>query len=283
MVCSLISLSMAVMMQVVPAWQSSYEEGLALMKAGAYQAAHREFEQALAERPEEELSIPTGEVHSLDYLPHLYLAITAYHSSDLGVARDRLADADASGVAAGSRFGGPLLEHYRSLIDASPAPRDRGSDPDTGIDLDSVRSDKRHPGVLTDEEMKRLRSTTMIRCGLASDTDASSAPWYFHYELGLELAGSGDPQRALDSLLAAAERKPLPKEYARMYGMWFIRYRPYLELADNHAALGNWRCAFNALQISEKSGEVQSDDDETYARFRSLLENCRTNLGEGVE
>jgi tetratricopeptide (TPR) repeat protein len=280
----LVPLTVALLVQVAPpTWQSSYEQGLALMKDGNHQAAHRQFERALADRPEEGLSVPTGEVHSLDYIPHLYLAITAYHAGQLGLARAHLAEADASGVAANSRFGGPLLEHYRDLIASAPVIPSESTSPPEGIDLAKVRSPARHPEVLADDEIRQLRRETAIRCGLGSQTDASSAPWYYHYELGLELARRGDPQRALDALLAAAERKPLPKDYARMYGMWFIRYHPYLELADSHAALGNWRCAFNALQISEQAGEVQSDDDETFARFRSLLEKCRDKLGDEAE
>jgi len=277
-----VPLSVALVVQAAPAWRASYEQGLALMKSGAWESAHRELERALAERPGEALSVPTGEVQPLDYLPHLYLAITAYHSGDLARARAHLADADASGVAAGSRFGGPLLEHYRILVSAQAAPRP-GPPPPGAIDLDAVRSEARQPGVLSNEEIRKLTTDTAVRCGLPADLAASDAPWYFHYELGLELARRGDPQRAVDSLLAAAERKPQPKDYARMYGMWFVRYHPYLELASSHAALGNWRCAFNALQISEKAGEVASDDDESFARYRSLLETCRVNLGERVE
>jgi hypothetical protein len=116
--------------------------------------------------------------------------------------------------------------------------------------------------VLSDEEVARIESGIRDRCGIPSDVDPSGAPWYFFYEMALTLAERGDPQRALDALEAATNRRPDARHGARMYGMWFIDYLPYFQIARAHAALGNWECAFDALQLSESMGEVSPADDE---------------------
>ena len=97
--------------------------------------------------------------------------------------------------------------------------------------------------------------------------------------MGLELAERGDAQRAVDSLMAAAERKPLPRQYARMYGMWFTHYRPYLELANSHVALGNWDCARAALDLSRETGEAAGSDESVLSRYRALLNEVEQNAG----
>ena len=88
------------------------------------------------------------------------------------------------------------------------------------------------------------------------------APWYFHYELGRDLYRRGDPQRALDALIEAATLRADPGHGARIYGMWFMDYLPYLEIARAHARLGNWDCAQNALEYSRQAKEVSERDKE---------------------
>ena len=59
-----------------------------------------------------------------------------------------------------------------------------------------------------------------------------------------------------------------------MYGMWFIDYRPYFEIAKRHMELGNWSCAVDAMRISEARGEVaQSDRD--YDKYIDLREKLQ--------
>jgi hypothetical protein len=126
----------------------------------------------------------------------------------------------------------------------------------------SFREFDRRPSTLSDAEFQDLRGHIMSRCNVAPGADPTKAPWYFHYELGLELERRGDPQRALDALIEATNHRPDPRRNARMYGMWFTQYRPYFEIAKMHLALGNRRCAADALRISTGRWEVTEGDRE---------------------
>ncbi len=132
--------------------------------------------------------------------------------------------------------------------------------------------------MLPPEEVRALAAQVLTRCGLPPHTEVTQAPWYFFYEVGLELSSRGDPQAALDYLITAADRRPRSAHLARTYGLWFIEYRPYFEIARSHGALGNWSCALDALELSERMGEVTSTDDD-YARFRELLRQAREQQG----
>ena len=118
---------------------------------------------------------------------------------------------------------------------------------------------------------------TIARCQLKPETRPQEAPWYFHYELGRDLYRRGDPQRALDALIEAATRRAEPGHGARIYGMWFMDYLPYLEIARAHARLGNWDCAQSALDFSRQAGEV-SEHDKEFAEFRSLALETERHL-----
>ena len=120
----------------------------------------------------------------------------------------------------------------------------------------------RKPATLSEEEFEALRGRVMTRCNVAPGTDPTKAPWYFHYELGLELEKRGDAQRALDALIEATNHRPAPRRNARMYGMWFTDYRPYFEIEKMHFALGNWQCSMDALKVSTGTREVTERDEE---------------------
>ncbi len=143
-----------------------------------------------------------------------------------------------------------------------------------------LHANRRHPGTLSDDEVREIALETLRDCGLSAHTTRAAAPWYFHYELGLRLVEAGDLQRAVDALLDAAERRPLPDVQVRMYGMWFIDYRPYLEIAACHVALGNWECAFSALELSRATGEVdESTTDPSAVRYLDLVEETLARVG----
>lgn len=117
------------------------------------------------------------------------------------------------------------------------------------------------PPTVTDEEAAEIERRVRSQCRLPEDTPTAAAPWYFHYELGLELADR-DPARAVESLTEAVRRKPESGRAVRLYGMWFRDYLPYFYLARTQAALGHWRCVEDALALSRRSGEIDPEDDE---------------------
>jgi len=124
------------------------------------------------------------------------------------------------------------------------------------------KSFTRRPPVLPEAEYETLKKRVMERCNVSPGIAPGQAPWYYHYELGLELAKKGDPQRALDALIEAVDKKPEPQRNARLYGMWFKDYLPYFEIARVHASLGNWECVDDAVTLSQKTLEVGSGDKE---------------------
>lgn len=173
-----------------------------------------------------------------------------------------------------------LIQQGQEDEDAEAAavdPTQRASERSDGS-LPGYRDFEPQPPVLSDEQLQEVEREVLRRCGLDGATPARQAPWYFHYELGLELARRGDPQRALDALLEATERREASKRGARMYGMWFTDYLPYFQIARLHVVLGNWSCAADALRRSEEEGEVSPETRE-YPELLELLDEVRAQTG----
>lgn len=256
---TLVLLLLAVPADPAVPWYRPYERGVALVQQGRGAEARRALEQALAARSEEGLRVPTQGSQSVDYLPHLYLAIAAHLEGNLEAARDQLRRAERSGVAERSEVGRPLLQAYRLLLEA---PADAGSE--TG----RFNVYPQRPGVLPEKDVEAIAAEVAARCRLPG-ARPRQAPWYFHYEMGLELARRGDAQRALDALVEAVNRRADPQHGARLYGVWFLDYLPYFHIARAHALLGNWECASDALALSEKKAELSAKDAE-YAELKEL-------------
>ncbi len=226
-------------------WYEHYEKGVRLIEQGQAEAAKQSLEAALGERSAEGLQMPTGPQEYMDYLPHLYLAIASQMTGDVEGARKELALAETSGMAAKSEVGRPLLVAYQLLL--------RGDA--TGKSPRYTIYDAKPP-VLTDEEFEVLRNDVLSKCDLPLDTKLKNAPWYANYELGLRLERKGDYSRALTHFIDAVAHRPNPQKQARMYGMWLIDYYPYFHIARSHVRLENWQCAKNALEISQRLGEI---------------------------
>ena len=133
---------------------------------------------------------------------------------------------------------------------------------------------ERSPAVLSDAEYAEVQDQVLEQCGLDEDIPLRQAPWYLHYEMGLELVEREDPQRALDAFIEASERRHTSKRKARIYGMWFKDYLPYYQIARAHSMLGNWECASDALDVSRSMGEVRAGDKQ-YDDFEKLRRQVR--------
>ena len=261
----------AVMLPLVAAarspWHIPYDAALSAIDDGRPGEAQQLLEEAIALRPDPGLRLHTYGMRYVDYLPYLHLAVAAQMMGDWTSGQEYLATSDRYGVAARSTAGRELLEAYRVLLRQPERPREMPPAEDRSAGYAQYQ---RQPEVLSDAEFETMARQLAIRCGVSDERRWDSAPWYYHYELGLALAGRGDPQRALDALIAAADHRPDPQHGARMYGMWFTDYLPYFQIARAHAALGNWRCVLEALEASESSGEI-SERDAEFAAFRQLL------------
>lgn len=232
-------------------WYDHYETGVRRVEQGDAAAARAAFEAALAARGEEGLQVATRPGEYLDYLPHLYLAIAHQMSGNVEEARAALARAESSGAAARSEVGRPLLVAYQLLL--------RGGGTGKGPRYADY---EKKPPVLTEQEFNLLRNDVLTRCNLPPDTKPSEAPWYANYELGLQLERKGDYPRALTHFIDAVAQRPNPQKQARMYGMWLIDYYPYFHIARSHIRLENWECAKNALEISDRLGEIPRNAPE---------------------
>jgi hypothetical protein len=195
-------------------------------------------------------------------------------SGDRERAEVELAAAERAGVAARSEFGNRLLGAFQLLLGRAPEDVVPEVPPEVAA---GYRDFERKDEVLSTEEFESLRHGVLDRCGLPPQTRDATAPWYFHYELGMTMAEKGDPQRALDALIAATDRRPMPQRNARMYGMWFTDYTPYLEIAQAHVQLENWSCAFDALSLSRRLDEVEEGDSD-FNRFLELSEEAADKL-----
>ncbi len=228
-------------------WYEHYELGVRLIEQGQAASALPHLEAAFAARQKEGLQVPARSQLYVDYLPHLYLAIAHQMSGDVDAARRELALAETSGVAAKSEVGRPLLVAYQLLLRGDASAR-------SARPAYAVYEAK--PPVLTEDEFNMLRRDVLTKCDLPLETKLRDAPWYANYELGLELERKGDYPRALTHFIDAVANRPNPQKQARMYGMWLIDYYPYFHIARSHVRLENWECARNALDISERLGEI---------------------------
>lgn len=249
-------------------WSEHYERGVRLVEQGHAAAAKPELEAALALRKSEGLQVPAAPQRYLDYLPHLYLAIADQMSGDVEAARAQLALAEDSGVAAKSEIGRPLLVAYQLLLRADKTGR---------LPRPQYAVFDQKP-VLSEAEFNTLRTDVLTKCDLPADAHGD-LPWYANYELGLELERKGDYPRALSQFIDAVSRRPNPQRHARTYGMWLVDYYPYFHIARSHVRLGNWECARNAFDISQRIGEIPQGAPEM-AEMLSLRQETERKLSE---
>jgi hypothetical protein len=189
-------------------------------------------------------------------------------TGDVEVAKKELALAETSGAAAKSEVGRPLLVAYQLLL--------RG---DATGKFPRYTVYEHKPGVLSEQEFNTLRTDILTRSNLPLDTKAADSPWYANYEIGLELERKGDYPRALTHFIDAVARRPNPQRQARMYGMWLIDYYPYFHIARAHTRLGNWQSAKNALDISQRLGEI-ADGTPEMNEWLSLQRETERKLAE---
>lgn len=259
-------LALAAPAAVAADWYDHYQKGVRLIEQGNAAGARAAFEAALAARAAEGVQVPTRPQQYIDYLPHLYLAIANQMTGDVDAARKSLAMAETTGMAAKSEVGRPLLVAYQLLLrgDAS------GKYPRYAVF-------EKKAGVLSDADFQMLRNDVLTKCDLPLDTKLSAAPWYANYELGLELERKGDYPRALTHFIDAVAHRPNPQKQARMYGMWMVDYYPYFHIARAHTRLENWQCAKNALDISQRLGEIPTDAPELN-EWLSLMQQTERKL-----
>jgi hypothetical protein len=146
----------------------------------------------------------------------------------------------------------------------------------TIADEPSLRDFQRKPYLLSDSEVQRIKQEIRTRCNLPPASELSY-PWYYHYELGLAMQKHRDWQRALDSMIAALDRRERPQKFTRIYGMWYLDYFPYYNIGLAHYNLKNWDCAVQSFRLSQMFEDIPRDSVQSY-RLRELSSEAEQNL-----
>ena len=246
--------------------QVAYLSGLEFFEQGKYQEASDSFFESITLDPE-----PDAEL--AEYIPYLFLAVSRYEAGHTREARDALIQSQVYGVAAETETGKGLLNLYAAQIMSAPL-----DGPELVMQPQSspVASADRSYSI-SENEAQIIRAQVLRRCALSSKVADNKLPWYFHYEYGRNLMEAGDSERAIEAFTMGANLKEDPRRDKRMYGMWYVDYLPYYQIALAPSKLGEWESAQHAIQTSENFGEF-SPSDPDYEAFTSLEQLIEKNL-----
>ena len=248
--------------------QVAYLSGLEFFEQGEYQEASDSFFESITLDPE-----PDAEL--AEYIPYLYLAVSRYETGHTREARDALIQSQVYGVAPETEAGKSLLSRYAAQI--MSAPLDQTELVMTPQSSPVSIADKSYS--ISENEAQIIRAQVLKRCALSSKVSDNKLPWYFHYEYGKNLLEAGDSQRAIDAFTLGANISEDPGRDKRMYGMWFVDYLPYYQIALAHSKLGDWESARHAIMTSENFGEFSPNDPdyEAYTLLEQLIEKNLKN------
>jgi tetratricopeptide (TPR) repeat protein len=245
-----------------------YAGALASFQRGDFGSAAEAFELAIS-------CDPLPQVEETAYLPYLYLAAARFEVGNFPVARAALIQSQVYGMAPGTEEGVVLLDNYAEPIMEVPLESDELQY------AASYFNGQNQSYTLSQEEVDRIRSKALRNCALSSNVKESRLPWYFHYEFGLNLIEAGDSQRALEVLSVGASKRMESGRDSRMYGMWFIDYLPYYQMALAHSKLGNWQSAHDAIRTSQNFGEFTpgGPDYDEFTKLDQLITSKLKNNG----
>jgi tetratricopeptide (TPR) repeat protein len=250
--------------ETLPPCQEAYQTGVEQFNRGEYQDASNSLVRAIK-------LAPGPEAEPTEYLPYIYYSVTQFKLGHNREARDALIQSQVFGVAPKTETGVKLLDQYAAKIMSAPlsAPSFVAEPQSSPVDYQSFS--------LSDQEVELIRSQVLRRCSLSEKIADNKLPWYFHYEFGVDLMKAGDAQRAVDAFTLGANVREDPRRGKRMYGMWYIDYLPYYQIALAHSKLGNWESANNAIRASESFGEF-APSDPGYENFSALDNLIKSNL-----
>jgi tetratricopeptide (TPR) repeat protein len=245
----------------LPPCQASYLAGVEHFEQGEFQAAAESFSRAIE-------FAPGPETGPDEYLPHIYLAASSFEVGWNRLARDALVKSQVYGVAPVTETGSALIDQYAARIMSASL---------DGPEFASVPLSSpviTEPFSLTENEVEIIKAQVLRRCSLSNKIEDNKLPWYFHYEFGVDLMEAGDANRALNSFVLGANVREDPRRGKRMYGMWYVDYLPYYQIALAHTQLGEWKNAQAAIQTSLNLGEFSPGDPdwEQYTALEQLIE-----------
>jgi len=246
----------------LPPCQLAYQTGVAHFEQGDLEAATASFIKAIRMAPEPQAG-------NVEYLPYIYLSASRFRLGQIREARDALVQSQVYGVAAKTQAGQLLLDRYAAAIMSAPLDDEQYvSEPQSSPVTDESF-------LLDDDQVELIRAKVLRRCAVSSKVAQNKLPWYFHYEFGVDLLKAGDAKRAVDAFILGANVEQDPHRGKRMYGMWFIDYLPYYQIALARSKLGEWESARAAMLTSKNLGEfTPSDPDyESFSKLDQLIIN----------
>jgi tetratricopeptide (TPR) repeat protein len=251
-------------------WQQNYVVALTQFEKGNFEAAALALEESISRNPQPE----TG---GIDYLPYIYLAVSRFELGQNNAARDALVMSHVKAKASTTESGQILIESYGAQIMNAPL-----TAPVTASIIAAPINEKPLPVAdpkpleqdfqvvsLSENEVDTIRQQVLKDCEFCTDVSENKMPWYFHYKMGVDLMAAGDVERALESFKIGVSLRTQSSRDSRTYGMWYIDYLPYYQIAMAYAKLGNWKNAQTAISVSDRLGEF-SPRDRDYEEFTEL-------------
>jgi len=222
-------------------WLSNYRKGVAEREKGGCPAAAFYFLEALKERSEPQAGVKLDSVTTVDYLPRLMLADCLCRMGEKDLAEKYLSQGAAEqGLKTSAATA--LLDSVGKCLGAKAPP----------VSADRIKV------------LKRVQD----KCGLSEEKDKTLYPWYFDYEVSQEFLKTGEYDAVIQYLYRAIDKKAVPQEKTRIYGMWFTDYHPYFLLAKAFYHEGSYGCAVNALDLSFKQEDLSGSAQEKQERER---------------
>jgi tetratricopeptide (TPR) repeat protein len=261
-------------------FQVEYTAGKYYFEQGQLRAASDSFLEAIKLSPS-----PTADAG--EYIPYIYLSAAQYEMGNTTEARDALVKSQVYGVASKTETGKLLLGRYAADIMSAPLDSNqyvssRSQKPaqthDPEIKSHEVKAETvTEEFVFLESEDNPIPEKVLRRCAKYQKQSANDVPWHFHYKCGVDLMKAGQPESAVNSFLMGANTHENSARSKRMYGMWFIDYLPYYQIALAHSKLGDWESARNAIEVSVSYGEF-SPADPDYGSFTELNQLINTHL-----
>lgn len=245
-------------------YQEEYLAGIEYFEQGRLRAASDSFRESIR------LS-PSPRVGPDEYIPYIYLSATQFEMGNTLEARDALIQSQVHGAAPKTDTGKLLLGRYAADIMSAPL----SSPKFVSVSVDDSPDKNAAPELMSQSIEESTPAKILKRCTNAAKME--ELPWYFHYKCGVDLMKAGDAQRAVESFSMGANVREDSARSKRMYGMWYIDYLPYYQIALAQSQLGDWESARAAIIRSNKFGEF-SPMDPDYSSFLELDQLITENL-----
>jgi len=265
--------------EIFTSYQAAYRSGLQQIEKGQMRAAAESLYQAIALAPKPHAGPD-------EYLPYVNLSIALFEMGQTRAARDALIQSQVFGVAANTDTGRQLLDRHAAEIMSAPLDDSKlvliTTPTQAAAPVIAEKSDSRSAAsvpINTPEKTELVASddASIKRCASSISRVDDKLPWFFYYQCGVDLMKAGDAKMAVIAFEMGAKALDDPRRGKRMYGMWFVDYLPYYQMALAYSQLGNWESANAAIKTSVAYGEF-SPTDPDYGSFSALDQLIKSNL-----